>query len=79
MQPWQASQQAAQQAQRDWQRSVQHSVDAVHRHGGGSVVRRPRSPFGRLLYGVFRFVVTVIALAVFAAIAVVGYVIITSR
>jgi hypothetical protein len=79
MQPWQASQQAAQQAQRDWQRSVQYSVDAVHRHAGGGVARRPRSAIGRLLYGVFRFVLTIIALAVFAVVALIGYFVITSH
>jgi hypothetical protein len=76
MQPWQ---QAANQAHRDSQNAIQQSIAAHQRYGGGGVSRRPRSLIGRLLYGVFRFVVTVIALAVFAAIAIVGYAVITSR
>jgi S-adenosylmethionine synthetase len=71
MQPWQ---QAAQQAQRDAQRTIQHGLDAGRRHaqGGG---RRPTSVIGRI----FNVIAAVIALAVFAAVAFVGYYVITSR
>ena len=69
MQPWQ---QSAQQAQRDAQRTVQHGIDAGrrHMHGGGA---RPRSLPGRIIYGIVNLVVTVIALAIFVAVAFVGY------
>jgi hypothetical protein len=69
MQPWQ---QSAQQAQRDAQRTVQHGIDAGRRHlhsGGG----RPRSVLGRIIYGIVNLVVSVIALAIFVAVAFVGY------
>ena len=76
MQPWQ---QAAQQAQRDSQRTIQHGIDAGRRHAQGGGGRRPRSLIGRIFYGIFNLIVTVIALAVFAAVAVVGYFVITNR
>ena len=75
MQPFQ---QAGQQAQRDYQRTVQHGIDAGrrHAHGGGG---RPKSLIGRIVYGFVSFVVTIVALAVFGAVVVVGYSVITSR
>lgn len=76
MQPWQ---QSAQQAHRDAQFTMQHGIDAGRRHAQGGGGRRPKSLIGRIFYGFFSLIVTVIALAVFAAVAVVGYYAITNR
>jgi hypothetical protein len=75
MQPWQ---QASQQAQRDAQRTIQHGIDSGRRHMPGPG-RRPTSVIGGILYAILSLIGFVFALAILAAVAVIGYIIITNR
>jgi hypothetical protein len=75
MEPWQN---AANQARSDAQRGMQHGIDSARRHGQGGG-RRPTSAMGRFFYFILNLIGFVIALAILAVVASVGYLIITSR
>jgi uncharacterized BrkB/YihY/UPF0761 family membrane protein len=71
---WQNS---ANQARSDAQRGLQNAQNAANRHHGPG--RKPRSPIGRFFYAILNLIGFLIALAILAVVAVVGYLILTSR